>query len=331
MKTRFFLLAVATLAAACSKSDNSAGGGDMALPPGAFAVGIGPFMIESGNELVECQVMQLPTKVDTDVVRIHTTLAPGSHHMILYRTTETAARGPYTCTSFAGVIDGEAPVFLAESPDSDMVLPTGVAYHFTAGQYVMLEAHYINTTLKPLNAQGRIDLYAGPADTTYQAADIMMCGSVASLDCKIGGGLLPGDSDYSLPVGFYNGTAISLKGKEQNVDLTKLNVFAFTSHEHHRGIDVKIWQSTSSDISNATLLYDNTSWSNPPLTVLPSDKLLEFAPGQGLAWQCSYDTSADTTDICFGESAATEEMCFIWAYYYPSVGRFIAENDCWAN
>jgi hypothetical protein len=157
-----------------------------------------------------------------------------------------------------------------------------------------------------------------------------MCGSAGALYCDLGGGLQPGDPNYKLPVGFYHGQAISLQGNPQNVDLTKLKIFAFTSHEHHRGTGVKIWRSQSSDVSNSELLYENTSWSNPPLEVLPDDKLLQFGANEGFAWQCSYDTSADTQNVCFGESA-NDEMCFIWAYYYPSVGRFIAGQDCWAN
>jgi hypothetical protein len=158
----------------------------------------------------------------------------------------------------------------------------------------------------------------------------MMCGSVGSLYCQFGGGLNPGDPNYQLPVGFYNGRAVNLQGPSTDVDLTKLNIFAFTSHEHHRGTDVKIWRSTSVDTSSAEMIYDNTSWNNPPLKVLPDDQLLKFGAGEGFAWQCSYDTSADTSQVCFGESA-NDEMCFIWAYYYPSVGRFIAQDDCWAN
>ena len=171
----------------------------------------------------------------------------------------------------------------------------------------------------------------GATGMTYQPADIMMCGSVGSLYCNLGGGIAPGDPNYQLPVGLYTGHAVNLQGPAMDVDLTKLNIFAFTSHEHHRGTDVKIWRATSHDVSSAEMIYDNTSWNNPPLKVLPDDQLLHFGANEGFAWQCSYDSSADTSQVCFGESAVTNEMCFIWAYYYPSVGRFIAENDCWAN
>jgi hypothetical protein len=157
---------------------------------------------------------------------------------------------------------------------------------------------------------------------TYQAADIMMCGNQTSLDCNLGNGLLPGQTTEALPLGKYTGGT--------GVDFTKLNVFAFTTHEHHRGTDVKIWKYTPTS-PMSSLLLDNPDWSNPHLQVLDSAHLLTFGAGEGLSWQCTYNTSGDTAKVCFGESAVTDEMCFIWAYYYPSVGRFVSLNDCWNN
>ena len=52
------------------------------------------------------------------------------------------------------------------------------------------------------------------------------------------------------------------------------------------------------------------------------------ASGEGPRWQCSYD-NPDQTTYKFGESAQSNEMCFLWAYYFPSVGHFISQTDCW--
>jgi hypothetical protein len=331
MSTRILLLASICLAACNQGATQMMNNPDMAKPlDNALKVQIGPFELQSGVEVVKCVVVPVPSNVDIDVVRLRTTLAPGSHHMILYRTDATEPRGPYDCTSFDGVFRNEAPVFIAESASSDMQLPTGVAYRFKANQLVRLEAHYINTTSKPIMALGAVELVPGAPNQTYQPAEMMMCGSAASLYCDFGGGVRAGEPAYKLPVGFYNGNAVGLGGGT-NVDLTQLKIFAFTSHQHHRGTNVTIWRSMSNDVSsNATQIYSNDSWDNPPLTVLPDDKLLTFNKGEGFAWQCTYNTVGDTQDICFGESF-NDEMCFIWAYYYPSVGRFIAQHDCWAN
>jgi hypothetical protein len=305
-------------------SGGGGGGGSSGVGSGAGAlhVSIGPIDVGGGIETTQCILVKLPTTTDQDVVAIETTLAPGSHHLIAYRSSATTENlTPTPCSSFAGVLKGEAPIFIADSMSSKLQLPSGVSYHFPAGQMIRLEAHYINATQTAIKGAGTVTFTPGPA-MTYQPADIMMCGSVKSLSCMFGPGLMPGKKLLALPVGTYDGGGL--------VDLTKLKVFGVTSHQHHRGTDVKIWKATASD-PTATQIYDNPDWSNPPLTVYDDAHLLTFAPGEGLSWQCSYDTSTDTAPVCFGESAVTDEMCFIWAYYYPSIGRFISQSDCWAN
>ena len=296
----------------------SGGGGGSA---GSVSVSIGPIPVAAGQETTVCVIKRLPTTADIDVVNVATTLAPGSHHLIAYRSNATTeSPTPTSCSSFEGVLNGEAPIFIADAASQAMQLPDGVAYHFPAGQMVRLEAHYLNATQAALQGMGTITFTPGPP-MTYQAADIMMCGNVASLQCPVGG-LAPGMANVALPVGKYSGGG--------SVDFTKLKVFAFTTHEHHRGLDVKIWKSTSSN-PMATQLLDNPDWANPQLKVLDTANVLSFQAGEGLAWQCTYNTSSDTSKVCFGESGATNEMCFIWAYYYPSVGRFISTGDCWNN
>jgi hypothetical protein len=264
----------------------------------------------------------MPTTSATDVVGIATTLAPGSHHLIAYRSNATTENlTPTPCNSFQGVLSGEAPIFIADALGQKMTLPTGVSYHFPAGQMVRLEAHYVNASMQTINGMGTVTFTPGPSGMSYQPADIMMCGSVSALSCSgTTGGLAPGNPNAQLPVAKYTGSS--------TVDFTKIKIFGLTSHEHSRGSDVKIWKATASN-PTATQLYDNPDWSNPPLQTYDDAHVLSFAAGEGLAWQCSYNTSQETSNVCFGESGLTDEMCFIWAYYYPSVGRFVSEADCW--
>ncbi|HEX4458756.1 MAG TPA: hypothetical protein VIA18_12355 [Polyangia bacterium] len=298
---------------------SNGGGGGGTTGGETFSVSIGPIPVAPGQETTQCILIKMPTTTDQDVIGIGTELAPGSHHLIAYKSNETVENlTPTPCTSFQGVVDGEAPIFIADALSQKMTLPTGVGYHFPAGQMVRIEAHYINATPNAIQGMGTVTFTPGPP-MTYQPADIMMCGSVTSLTCPVGG-IPPNTANYSLPVGTYAGSA--------TVDFTKLNVFALTSHEHERGSDVKIWKSSAGN-AQAQQLYDNPNWSSPPLQVYDDANVLHFAAGEGLSWQCSYDSTGDTSQTCFGESAVTNEMCFIWAYYYPSVGRFIGEADCW--
>jgi hypothetical protein len=286
-------------------------------PAGSVTASIGPISLASGDEVVVCTTQRLSNTTDIDVVKISTALQPGSHHLVLYKSDATVEQTtPQSCTSFDGIMKGEQPLFIAESASSTMQLPSEAAYHLPAGQMVRLEAHYLNTTKSTLMGMGTVVLEPGAPGKSYQPAGLMFCGSVFPLYSPG----LPPNTKTTLPVGFYKGGA--------GVDLTTLKIFAFTSHEHHLGSDVKVWKGTSAN-KTATQLYDNPSWDNPPLQSYDDSNLLTFGAGEGIAWQCGYDTTGQTQTTFFGESAATNEMCFIWAYYYPYVGRFISMNDCW--
>lgn len=334
---RFGLPLFVCTALACSSnsiSSNSDGGTndhqdgsigtpvDFAVPEGAFSVGIGPLPLMPGQEETVCITLKMPNTMDVDVVQLQATLAPGSHHLILYRSNATSeSTTPTPCTPFEGVTNGEVPIMIAESLNSTLKLPTNVAYHFAANQMVKIEAHYINASPNMINGAGQVVLTPGASSVTYQPADIMFCGSTVQLETQ---GVPANNTDYVLNPGFYS-------GNNSDVDFTKIKVFAFTSHEHHLGKEVTISKSTSAS-DPGTMIYDNTSWDAPPLTDLDDQHLLTFNAGEGLRWQCSYD-SADanpkpTGTTTFGQSAIDNEMCFIWAYYYPSVGRFVGIQDC---
>jgi hypothetical protein len=315
------------LVTGCSASGLGAGDGGADGPAPnqiggqATSLSIGPFALASGEEFTKCMVMPLGNTDELDAIRIDASLAPGSHHLILYRTgATTPSPAPFDCNPFEGIFSsGDVPLFIAEKLETTLTLPSGVAYQFPAGTMVKIEAHYLNATPNALQGMGTVTLTPGTRDRTYLAADIMFCGSVGQLANEC---VPPNQTDYTLRPGIYTGSG--------SVDLTQLKFFGFTSHEHRLGSDVVISRSTSLE-DPGTVLYENKSWDNPPLAVYDDAHLLTFGDNEGFRWQCSYD-SADavpppTGDTCFGESAATNEMCFVWAYYFPSVGHFVS-TEC---
>jgi hypothetical protein len=313
------------LAGCGSNGLSTSGDGGLAGP----SISIGPFTVAAGQETTQCVTVKLPSTMDSDYVAIQSHLATGSHHLIVYESNATTEdTTPSTCTSFSGVLGGLTPIYIAQTLESTLTMPTGVAYHFSAGQMFQIEAHYLNATPNSLTAMGQVTFVPAPSGGSFQAADIMFCGSVRQLGglkaivngCAAGAGLPP-NAQTTLNPGFYAGG--------NGVDLTKLKVFGFTGHEHHYGTDVKIWKATSAAPNTTPPLYESTSWNNAPLKVFGDSELVSFNAGEGLEWQCSYNTAGATGNVCFGESAATNEMCFFWAYYFPSVGRFIQRQDCW--
>ena len=55
---------------------------------------------------------------------------------------------------------------------------------------------------------------------------------------------------------------------------------------------------------------------DPPLLVF--DPPLATTPGRGLRYSCSYFNPTNQA-LSYGEGF-NQEMCFLWAYYYPEMG-----------
>ena len=288
-----------------------------ALPPPPDLTGlssvnlsIGPIPLGPGEERTVCTVFHLPNGAALDVVNIDAKLAPGSHHLIFYKSNLTQEQlTPMNCQpldiGFGQMNPKNIPVFIAETQaDNNLPLPAGVAYHFDAGQMIKLEAHYLNASAAPITGMGTVTLTAAAAGAKVIPADIMFCGSVLDLYTK---GVPPGQS--TLTPGFYKppgGTKI----------------FGLTTHQHRAGTLMTIGKSTSANDPGAELVHGQP-WDNEPFVKFDDQHLLEFSPNEGLRWQCSYNNTGKST-LHFGESAASDEMCFLWAYYYPSVGHFIS-------
>jgi len=312
-------LALALLVFGCSNNtinnnggDGGSGQPDMATAANVMSLQIGPIPLASGQERTICSTFRLSNTAQIDVVQIDTQLAPGSHHLILYKSMATAERKDiYDCPPL-DISNGDIPLYIAETQnDNKLPLPTGVSYQLAAGQMVRLEAHYINATPNAIMGQGNVHLTVGDSSKSYQAADIMFCGSVTPLAQQLGGqGVPPGMS--MLPPAFFAVPA-------------GIKIFGLTTHEHKRGSLMTIDKSSSTAAGqNLTM---GQPYDNPPFVVYDDNSLLTFNQGEGLRWQCFYN-NPDNMTYYFGQSAQSNEMCFLWAYYFPSVGHFISQ-ECW--
>jgi hypothetical protein len=273
-------------------------GTDTLVPPQTmtFMGQVGPIPLAKGEETVVCSEIKLGNDVDVWVRRISAALAPGSHHLIFYRTSATQENpGPFPCRSFDGILRGYAPLFIAQTATAELNFPDGIALKFKAGAIIRIEAHYINTTPNPIQGQGNVSVDAVQIDSPLTEADLLFYGTT-QIDVPAMA------QDYALPYNFGHVPS-------------GVNVFGLTSHTHKLGVDFQIEQSDNG--APGTLLYRNqNNWDNPPLMLF--DPVLSFSANQGLRWSCSY-TNPTASDVTFGESA-NDEMCFLWAYYYPSQG-----------
>jgi copper type II ascorbate-dependent monooxygenase-like protein len=267
-----------------------------------LSVAIGPIDVAPLDEQTRCIVAELDVTAAAHVVSLSADLSPTTHHIIFYRAADSTpvSSTPAPCQPFGEVTSGDAPLLIAQNSTQRVDMPSGVAFTLFAHQKVRFEMHYINTDgsqTRQATATVRLDTVAAAA--VAQTADLLFYGTA--------GFFLPphqmsvvGPDFWTVPAG--------------------AKVFALTGHTHRLGTEVTVEKAAGASAAGQVVYgYDNWSWEEPPLEVLSPP--VEFASGEGLRWTCSYDNTTNQL-VTFGESAL-DEMCFIWAWYYPASGGFL--------
>ncbi len=272
-----------------------------------FAIASGGWQMNPKDEITMCVLKRLDNDAEAWVTRIRTKLSVGSHHMIIYRSDATAEQlDPLKCTPFTETLaGGNVPLMITQVAEDQLQLPKGVAFKLGAHQMVRIEMHFINYTKSVINPTGEVHFDTTDKAFVHDEADL----------------LFYGNPDFNIP-----------KGKSYSTPWKFLDVwpgtkiFALTGHTHALGKSVDIAVSDGTIAPTPSLIYPGDSpfsWSEPPLAQF--DPPLEFAQGQGFQYRCTW-LNDTTSSVGFGESA-TKEMCFFWAYYYPSKGYRMCINS----
>jgi Copper type II ascorbate-dependent monooxygenase, C-terminal domain len=293
--------------AACSKGSTSA-----TTSPGAeggtadsFTVTFGPIPVAAGYEHTQCIVVSLKNPTPIHVGQIHNVLGDASHHMIVYRVSDTTERlTPFDCQPFTDTLDptkGSA-LMVTQKKDDLLSLPAGVGYTLDANQMLRVEMHYINPTGGPLTLTSTSTMIP-IADADYHDE---------------AGFLFIGDPDIALPPNA--STKVGPVFFQLPAAYASAKFFAITGHEHQLGTNVQI-STAASKSDPGTAVYDVPNWSwSEPATVVPSAPF-SIPAGGGFQFTCSWNNTSQKM-VRFGESA-NDEMCFFWAYYYPSTGSTV--------
>jgi hypothetical protein len=323
---RFALLSAALLLAACSDDTtdagggggtgaasagggNAEGGGGAASNNPSFTVTFDPVTVAPGTENTQCVTKRLGNDTPILVHQIHNVLPQGSHHLIVYRTADTEEQlEPYDCQPFADTLDPTkgSPLMVTQKHDELLTLPAGVAFTLDANVLVRLEMHYINAGAEPLDVSATSTFITMPEAEFENAADFLFVGN-PDID-------IPPNSSFTL-----GPTYMPLPA-----DLVGSKFFAITGHTHQWGTNVTVASATGEN-GDDTSLYDVEGWQwSEPATVM-MDPPIEIPDGGGFRFTCNWQNQSSET-VGFGESA-NDEMCFFWAYYYPSKGAKVCAHS----
>jgi hypothetical protein len=268
-------------------------------------VEVGPF-----QEDTRCLTVPLGNDIPVKIDRIRNTLGASSHHFIVYRVNDgDIGATPTPCVPFVDTLDptAGAPLMITQRAEETLALPEGVAFALAADQLVRLEVHYVNPTPTPITVEAVTELHAMPDAEFRHEADFLFIGNP---DIQ-----LPSRPDVQQLGPTWFPVRSSLDGVE---------VFAITGHTHKLGVDVEVEVASGSD-QPGTKVYDpvSFSWSEPE--TIFHDPPFTIPSGGGFRFTCQWINETGRF-VDFGESA-DDEMCFFWAYYYPSRGSKVCVHS----
>lgn len=274
-----------------------------------YTTGMGPITLGPGEEETNCIVVHLGNAEGGYVRRFRADLGAGSHHMIVYESDDTTeSPTPTPCVALAGILQGEHPVFIAQQPHAELLMPEDdnnvpVGFPLAANQMVKIEFHTINTTNAQLTVSGSAYLDTIPLSSTVTVSDLAFWGTEKFT--------IPPLASYSTEVLYQAG----IPGTKS---------FALTTHQHHLGVQMQVWYGTgATDTSNR--VANGIDWSNPPIDLYSPPLDFPSDGSMGLAYQCTWNNTT-TQPVSFGESFY-DEMCFLWHYYYPAQGFQYCVNN----
>lgn len=271
-------------------------------PTDEYVLEWGPKMVQPGIERVECVDLPLGNDVDVHIEKIINDLGAVSHHFIMYATPAgPTVTEPYECESVENLVneDTGVPLMITQKQYEELELPPGVAFTFEADQMMRLELHYVNAsdTPKEVHVVSRL-IPMADADFVH-SADLLFIGNP---DIRIPAGQSRTLGPSFLPLG---------------AEFEETQFFGVTGHQHQYGTNVTV--AVAADENDpGQMVYDlpNFNWDEPETVYF--DPTFGVPLYGGFTFTCDWTNTGNSTAY-FGEGV-NDEMCFFWAYYYPSKG-----------
>jgi hypothetical protein len=287
-------LALASTLAACSDAPESTVGETITIDTPSFT-------LQPGDEKFYCYYTTLPNAEATGIHRMASSMTPGSHHMIVFKTrTPQMPDGTFAeCQNFGMGSGGLAniPVWLyaAQNPEVQYTMPDDVGISIAPSQPVLVNMHYINLSDQPITANVHIDLEAYKPTHTFTQAHTYVTFNT-EIDVPAGAqGSAGGTCDVSPDAKF----------------------LFMTTHSHKYTTRAQV-------LDGDTMVLETRDWAHATVESWGSP-YYSFASGK-LGYRCDYNNTT-TEPLRTGESAIANEMCMAAGVYFPAHGDTFCINS----
>jgi hypothetical protein len=286
-------LAVAGALLACSSEE----GGEPGFVPERLELTTGVWQVPSNDEVTRCMYVDLPVDRDFYGVGYRATMLPGSHHFNMFYADPSLDATGSAPKNVLTDCNGELKFYLAGSQwDSvESEFPPGVAVKIPRGSVLVLETHYVNLTDAPI--EGRLDVAFEEGDPATIDKELGLYFNVMT-DIRV----------EPLQRARLSASCAADEGS---------NVVILTSHMHHHGSTFEI-NLVDDATGQSEPLYLSEDYSHPTIDER-WDAPIVIPAGNSLEWACTYQNPYDAMPLVDGDSAVTDEMCIMAAFYWPKV------------
>ena len=258
----------------------------------AVTIVMDEFTVAPGAEVYKCQNFANPFGGDGNVGTFESHMTAGSHHLLLFYKAGATDDALEDCSG----LEFAATPYSTQQPDDSLTLPDGVAALIPSSYGVRLQAHYLNTSAAPVQAQVKVTFHTRkPEDVTAYSGVLFVIEPKINIPAHSTGDV---KHDCSLPM--------------------DMNLIKASSHMHKHGTHF------TSTIAGETIV-DTDQWSDPKPVLY--DPVKPVKSGDALSFTCSYNNDGDVP-LTFGESAQTNEMCIFVSAFYPVTSPSQVTVDC---
>jgi hypothetical protein len=274
------------------------------------------FILQPGEETTDCFYMNTPNQQNVFFSEFHIRMRPGSHHLIVSQAKSDTADGVRGCEG-GGTLNliGGTQTSVRDYPDENGYAPEdeGLAVEIAANAQASLQAHFVNTTDKPILREAWMNiLYKDPATVT---AIMEPVAHVTGLGMNV-----------------QPGTTETLHGSAAApVDMRIVNLFG---HYHAHTVRFSTWKIDAAN--QKTLLYESYDYNEPgdlnfnTLTKNPDPDLaaktpggvsgiLEFKQGDRVEFECEI-VNDGAVPLQFANEVYTAEMCILFGSQVSTLG-----------
>lgn len=301
------VLAILTIACSSTSSQGNfiPGFAPPSAPDGAVQI-VSPVWtgVPASTDVVYCSYIANPFGKDVDVVAAQAYQATFGHHVVLEAVADDNPFPPgetHVCTD----ADMNMARYVAGGGSENggtLKIPDGLAFRVKAKQRLLIQAHFINTSQKPIDGQAAFNVTIKDPSPSRQLAEMFIV----------------------------YGTQIDVKPHAHGQIVTEckmprdMKIFMLAGHEHEFGSHVKI----EAVHANVPKLVYESDWNpeyqnNPPQKYYDINTPLTFPKDDSVRVTCDWDNSTDS-DILF-----PREMCVSVAMAFPATTDVQCGDGIW--